>query len=265
MRNHFLFPYAGNKRLEVENIYNKIKNNLDDILVVVEPFVGSASISYFIRKKHPKKFKYILNDNNEKLIKLYRLMSDDDEKEIKTFEKNVNDIINTFNSFLNDEQRKQYYLLIKNMDSLESYFFTNKYYNIVPGLYPTFSRLKKIKSFSFNDYPIYEFLVNEDVEILFDDATEIYKKYKDIGKSHLIILDPPYLSLNNDFYENKSINIYEYLYENNISESKSFILFILENIWIIKLLFKNNFFSEEYDKTYERSKSKTKHVIISNF
>jgi len=77
-------------------------------------------------------------------------------------------------------------------------------------------------------------------------------------------MDPPYISTCNDFYYDHSMNIYEYLYNNKITNEKAKIYLILENIWIIKLLFQHNFILFEYDKKYESSKKQTTHIIISN-
>ena len=46
MKNHFFFSYAGNKREEVEHIYNKL--DLENIETIVEPFCGSCAVSYYI-------------------------------------------------------------------------------------------------------------------------------------------------------------------------------------------------------------------------
>ena len=70
--------YAGNKRNEVEGLYNEIKDQLNDIETIIEPFCGSSVFSYYLSLKHPKNFKYILNDNNKKLIKIYKIMKDED-------------------------------------------------------------------------------------------------------------------------------------------------------------------------------------------
>ena len=57
MKNHFYFPYVGNKREEVEYILNNL--NLDNITTIIEPFCGSCALSYYISTKYPNKFKYI--------------------------------------------------------------------------------------------------------------------------------------------------------------------------------------------------------------
>lgn len=263
-KNHFVFSYFGNKRQECKFIYDNIEDTLKEVKTIIEPYCGSSAISYYISIKQPKKFKYILNDNDENLIKLYKLMKDNDEKEITNFENTFNELINNFNSYDNDNDRKPYYESIKKYNNLCSYLFTHKYYAIRFGLYPPMTKINKIKPFKFIDYPIYHFLINEDVEILNNDALDLFKDFKDKGKDNFIILDPPYMALNNDLYSNKSVNIYEYLYYNNIDNMNSNIILVLENMWIIKLLFKDNNKSDEYDKKYMSNKKKTKHIIIKN-
>lgn len=46
MKNHFFIPYYGNKRQEVDKIYNEIKDDIDKYDIIVEPFCGSSAFSY---------------------------------------------------------------------------------------------------------------------------------------------------------------------------------------------------------------------------
>ena len=68
-QNHFIFGYAGNKRGEVEVIQNYLEQNynFEKIKTIVEPFCGTSAYSYYLSTLYPKKFKYILNDNNKLL------------------------------------------------------------------------------------------------------------------------------------------------------------------------------------------------------
>ena len=61
------------------------------------------------------------------------------------------------------------------------------------------------------------------------------------------------------------MNVYEYLSneESNIINLKSYIILVLENNWIINLLFKTNV-KKEYSKLYQVSKIKTSHILIDN-
>ena len=78
MKNHFFFPYVGNKRNEVGNILSYIEScNFNNIETIVEPFYGTSALSYYISTKYPNKFNYVLNDLDENLITLYKLVSND--------------------------------------------------------------------------------------------------------------------------------------------------------------------------------------------
>jgi hypothetical protein len=94
------------------------------------------------------------------------------------------------------------------------------------------------------------------------DGLEIYEKYKTDNKN-LIIIDPPYLNACNDFYFDSKANIYEHIYKNDIIKEKAKIYLILEDIWIIKLLF-NKYIIQSYDKKYMTTKKNTTHIIIYN-
>lgn len=252
MRNHFIMSYFGNKRSECEKIHENIKDIIikKNITTIVEPFCGSSAFSYYLSTLYPNKFKYILNDNDKDLIELYKIIKDK-KKRIK-FQNKINKIAET----LNDKTK---YNEMCKKDCLETYYLKRKIYSIRPGIFKLDYKYKEIL---FDTFPIVDFLENENVQLFNDDAITIFNKYKDDEKA-LIFLDPPYLALCNDFYSNKNVNIYEYLYINKINLMKSNVILVLEKIWIIELLF-NQYKIIEYDKMYQTSKKKTKHIIIIN-
>jgi site-specific DNA-adenine methylase len=96
------------------------------------------------------------------------------------------------------------------------------------------------------------------------EGLELYKNYQNNEKA-FIFLDPPYmLSFNGCYSREYNGNIYEYLYNNSINESKAYIVLVLEDVWIIRMIFKNNIINE-YEKSYRSQKArKTSHIIISN-
>ena len=254
-KNHFLISYPGNKRREVNNIFDQIETKLlkNKITTIIEPFCGSSAFSYFLSLKYPMKYKYILNDNNHYLIELYNIARDEDK--LKNFVLELNELVIDLN-------RIKYNDLIKK-EGLKYWIIKHTIYAIRAGLYPL-EGSKKIKSNYDNllTCPIINFLRTENIIILNDDAINIMNTYKD-DKKCLIFLDPPYLNSCNDFYLDAKCNIYEYLYNNQINTLKSYVVLCLENNWIIQLLFKR-FIKCEYAKQYELSKKKTTHMIISN-
>ena len=254
MKNHFIFSYAGNKRDEVEHIYKALENanSLKDITHIIEPFAGSCAMSVYLSMMHPQKYKYILNDNNIFLIELYRIFQDNEK--ITDFINNINSLCFVDDKFINKERYKE----ILKEKNCYTYYIEHKYYNIRPAMYPMSERAptKKINYDDIVKIPFIKFLQTENIEIYNLDALEIVKLYN--KKEMFLFLDPPYLSACNQFYQKTNINIYEWFFNN-----KNVLLnacFVLENMWIIKLLFQGIKIIE-YDKTYQISKKKTKHII----
>jgi site-specific DNA-adenine methylase len=263
MKNHFIISYPGNKRNEVQNVefIHDIKN-LKNIKTICEPFAGTAAFSYYLSTLYPKKFKYILNDIDSNLIELYKTIKNEELIQIINDEMNIK--INNFNKYDNDKDRGEYYKTIIKEKTFISWLFLHKIYNIRPGFYPLIVRVKQVKKFDLTEFPIYNFIKNEDVEILNGDGIKLLKDNIN-NKSFLYFIDPPYLCVANQFYDFYNCNIYEYFNENDIKKFKSKLILILENNWIIKLLFKKYISTgKTYAKTYQKSKNKTEHIIIMN-
>jgi hypothetical protein len=179
-----------------------------------------------------------------------------DEKKIDEFNETATNLIK---SFKNDKNK---YLEVVNAPTIYSWFIGNKIYTIRPKLYPLTKKYKE--EIDLRKYPIYNFYKNANIEFYNEDGINIYEKYKN-DESTLLFLDPPYLQSYNDFYEknNKRINIYEYLYNNNINNEKANIFLMLEDIWINRLLFKNNYIFEKYKKMYAPKQKITNHILIT--
>lgn len=252
MKNHFFIGYAGNKRNEVDNILSYIEEltNLNNIETIVEPFCGTSALSFFISTKYPKKFKYVLNDLDKNLIELYKIATD--PQKLKKFNEELNLKVKLI---LN----KEAYNLIKSENTFMSWFITHKIYAIKSGLY----KLGYVpQEYNLIDVPIVHFLQTESITFSNVDGIEILKEYNDNDKA-IIFLDPPYLIAENSFYNSTKTNIYEYLYHHNINYLNAFIVLVLEDNWIIKLLFKDDI-KKTYNKLYQGSKKQTNHLLISN-
>lgn len=247
MKNHFIIPYFGNKRNEVEFIYEEFKK-AKNIKIIVECFCGSCALSYYISSIHPKKYKYILNDNNGFLIELMKIMKDENK---------FNLWIDEINKIIELIKDKESYVKYTDKNTLNGWFIGNKYYNIRPFLYPNGKKINKIK----NDIPILNFLRNEDITLINEDGAEVFNKYKD-NKNCVMFIDPPYIMTNNSFYANPDFKIYESLI--NIKKYKTKIICALNDNFFIRLIFSKNKIIE-YDKKYQTNKKKIKHLIITNF
>ena len=249
-KNHFYISYAGNKRTEAERIYNYI--DFSGIDTVIEPFCGTCAMSYFINTKIPN-LNYIFNDNNKFLKDMYEILIDDNK---------IKDTEEKYKVLIKDMTKDKYYQILKE-NNLLGWLLTHKYYTIRAGLYPL-DGIKKLNELNLKSHPIYEFFKNNKDRITFynKDAVDIVNEYKN-NSNCLILFDPPYLDACNDFYNDSKVNIYEYLYFNQIRDMKAKVYLILENNWIIQLLFKDNE-KIEYDKFYQPSKKKTTHLIIKN-
>lgn len=258
MKNHFITAYFGNKRDEVETIYNEIikNNSFDNIKTIVEPFCGSSAMSYYISTKHPKKYKYILNDNNTFLIELYKIFSNEDK--IKEFINKINKIC--FDKNLKFMTKEKYDLLMKET-TVESYFIANKFYSIRPAMYPLNKNIIPLEIEKIMKIPIISFLKNENIIFTNEDAIKCINDNN--NKESLILCDPPYLMACNDFYNSSNTNIYEWFYDNNKLLINT--AFVLESTWVIKLLFKDIGTKTIYEKIYRGPKKKKVDHIIAFF
>lgn len=251
-KNHFFIPYFGNKREEVDKIYNEI--NFKNIDTIIEPFCGTSAISYYISTQNPKKFKYILNDNNIQLIELYNIL----KNEVMT-----NKLIQDLETLHSKIKCKEDYDKYKPAENIVNYVYKNLVYNIRPNLYPKDKPVSEDRFKNLFKAPIIDFLRTENIEITNMDAIELIEKYKD-KKNCFIFLDPPYLLTENRFYKNPELNIYEYLSYNDIKKMKSKILLCVNDNWILKLIF-SKYKIITYDKIYQTTKKKLQHIIIKNF
>jgi hypothetical protein len=174
------------------------------------------------------------------------------------------DIFSEWDDIKDINLRKAAYVKIAKDINFINWVFINKVYNIRSGLCPHDKRFS-LKSFdSFKKAPVFEFLRTADIELSNLSGVDVYKKYCDNEKA-IIFIDPPYISSCNSFYTDPNVNIYEYLCDNDIKLKKSVIVLCLENIWIIRLLFKNVSNITYYDKQYENTTRKqTVHMVIIN-
>jgi hypothetical protein len=254
MTNHFIFTYLGNKRNEFKYLDNVI-DDIDNYDTIIEPFCGSSAISFNIWLKYPNK-KFVLNDSSDDLMKVYNLIKTEDVETIQNrlldIKKTINNDKDVFNMMYKDFKQS------KDKD-IYQYIYFNKFFCMCRvGAYIEC----KFKDFTKQQYKFFEFIKTANITFMNNDWYDVFKEYSNIEKA-LIIFDPPYLLSYNMFYQNFNTNIYEFFFNNNIKQFKAKLILILENTWIIKLLFKDEK-AFIYDKFYQISKKQTNHIIISN-
>ena len=120
--NKALFSYFGNKDREIETIMNNLPdmNNID---IIIEPYCGSFSLIRHLILLYPDK-KYICVDNDEKLIKTYNDIIDDDK-----YNKIANNLKNT------EIKTKEEYNIYRKINTTESYIYYHSVYALRPGLF----------------------------------------------------------------------------------------------------------------------------------
>lgn len=260
MTSHFYLPYAGNKNREMVEIYPKL--NLENVEIVVEPYAGTCAMSYHIWLKNKNApLRYVLNDMDPFLFELYQVAKDPARQE--EVEKQFNEWVDAFNVFETMDGRKLFYLSLKAKNTFESKLFIHKIYQIRAGLCPTLENTKKANYLCFKKAPVYEFFNTANITFTNNDGLSTYNEYRKEAKA-IILLDPPYLLSELTYYQNSSgVKIYEYLGENKMEDEQAKIYLIVENTWIMRLLFKN-LMIHQYPKKYENKHTKTIHAIFSN-
>jgi site-specific DNA-adenine methylase len=263
-KNHFPFSYKGNKRNEIENIINNIdfKNKKN----IVEPFTGSSAMSFGIWKKYGNQFNYYLNDIDEKVVKVHNLLRNET---IQNIEDNVNRVRQ---DVLSQEDKKEFHKSInENNRDIYDYIYVSKYCmrglthlcHIDTEKWKNEKRLLTSYKFTSSQLQFIEFIKSPNVFITNNDYKTIYEEHKNNSKS-IILLDPPYVNSDKSFYHSNDTEIYTYLSNNSIKKNKASIYVIVDDNWIMRIVFKDTNVLSVYDKTYEIIHRQVKHVIFSN-
>ena len=124
IENIALFSYFGNKDKEMHIIKDNIPD-MDNIDTIIEPYCGSFALIRYLISIYPNK-KYICNDNDKMLIKIYKALQDD---------KICNELVEFFKTF--EVKGKAEYDKFNKENSLKSYLFTHIIYRIRNGIYTT--------------------------------------------------------------------------------------------------------------------------------
>ena len=253
-KNHFFIPYAGNKRNEVDELIKEI--NFEGVKNIIEPFCGSSAYSFHIWLKYGNAFNYYLNDNNKMLIDFYDLFKNE------TLE-TINDGLTLIKEQTTTKDEWMNHFKTAEITPIRNLFYCKFSNHCRMGMYPLNKSISGIFKPSPLQLKFLEFIKSPNVHISNDDWSVVFNLFKN-NKEVLFIFDPPYINSDNSFYLEKTLNIYQDFYENKDVNYQSHIYFIMEDIWIIRMLFAHYKIYEPYKKKYEISKKETHHIIISN-
>jgi len=256
--------WAGGKSQLINEIEQVLPNNLaEKKFTYIEPFVGSGAILFWMLANSPKLEKAVINDVNEDLINVYKIIAANPEELISVLEI----LQNEFHSLEGNEDNKKLYYYQKrelyntrssdrttqaalfiylNRTCFNGLYRVNKknYFNVPMGGYkkPTICDKENILAVS---------NALQKVEILSGDFEQTLHF---AGKETLFYLDPPYkpLSLTSHF---NSYNKLEFNDEEQI-RLKNFCLkidslgynWILSNSDVRGIDPNNNFFDELYSE-----------------
>jgi site-specific DNA-adenine methylase len=244
------FSRLGNKMTDIKYFkdflpYDKINN-------VIEPFCGSFAVSRICYD--PTKYKIYLNDNDINLINTINNINKYEE-EVETIRQNITDKTITSATQLKEYMKNNNFIF---SNELQKKFIVRGFLNAnkTKGDFTKIKDFLKLCIITNNDYKL------------------IMEEHKN-NKNTFIFLDPPYFNSDNTYYQdyqndtndNKNIKdntgMYIYMME-YIKNCKCKILLIINSNEILKYLYKD-YIRGEYEKIYQVTKKKTKHLIITNY
>jgi len=261
------FPYIGNKRTEMSHIEPFI--NLDNIDYIVEPFCGSCSFSLFVYNEYlrdkNKKLKFRCNDIEERLIAIFN--------DVK--KGNIEDYLNYGKSVQKLDMEEKKKISKKYLENIHNTDKENllRYFYIACSTFKSFTMfmprdVNRKYDLSKKQVIMTEFCKSKDVKFICSEYKKIFDKYRE-NKNALLFIDPPYLNSFNvkyDTYYDKNIDVSSYYVDikNLLKNAKCKVIVVINNICLMNDYYKD-FIKCIYGKTYQTYKTKTEHMILTNF
>lgn len=204
----FYHSYAGNKRNELKYIFKTMDDvkKFENVEYIIEPFCGTCVFSRFLFQFYPNK-KYVCNDINERHINFLNYVKLNSSK----------DILLKFNELKRIYGTKEEYMKIDfSTNDIHLYYFINAFKNIRIGMFPT-NRKPADKEYTIQFQELDAFFMSRNVKLVQGNFTDILHQYGTLNS--VFYLDPPYMSLCNDWYK---------LNNGDITETISFALKMLD-------------------------------------
>lgn len=250
----FILNRLGNKTNDIKYFKKYLPKN--NVINIIEVFGGTFAT---IRNEYyDDKYNKIVNDNDTQLFYVYT-----------NCDKYV-DFSNRFNEDLKKYVNEKKILQDGYINIFEKYKNEdNKFFDLYTKSHIVRGKMCHIKKNNVQFDKIFN-------NIIFscDDYKNIINKYKHDDKA-FIFLDPPYLFSDNSQYEKTSkmfddcdldntdimIELYNLFNDKTV---KCKIMLIINDLKILRWLFKD-FIIDTYEKIYQLSKKKQKHLIICNY
>lgn len=244
-----VFGRLGNKTNDIKFFKDRLPT---DCKIVVEPFCGTCAISKYMSNIY-NDLQYHLNDLDENIF----LILNDIDGYIE-FKKDTN---NKYKDFvLNDDDTKYKYIrwktYVENIDNKFTKIFVQE--NFIKG--------SMFRCSNVNPDPKDILLYNTAIKTN-KDYIDIMEQYED-DKDAFLFIDPPYLFSDNSGYvpqkdDTDSTYIIVYLSQ-FLMRCKCKIMIIINDLKILRHLF-GDYVKGDYSRTYQLSKKKASHLIITNY
>ena len=235
---------------------------------IVEPFCGGSSVSLYYEDY------CLLNDINESVINLYKVISSDDYyalqnriNEIKSYEHDElskvyyssRDIINSPNSYTQLEWAIAYIVVRQLCFSGMERYNKNGQFNVPYGHYKKMSCNLSLQHHQF---------FKDKVTLTHDDAISIIEK---CNKDDWIFIDPPYLDRLGYTKGDGGLELHSRLIEAmKVTQSKWLFVhsdceFYRDNLSEFNIITKDFKYMQNFGKDKDHSGSKVKHLYITNY
>jgi len=250
IRQPFYYSYVGSKYQEIPLFVNWLPT--DQSTTIVEPFAGSAAVSYHLFQNGFHNIN--ISDRDPFLLELWDRVRDDDKRN-----QLITELADTVSSISNKEQ---YVALMKQRNFISELIGTTWYsyhHKIYPmtGPRPNFNEIY--------NRPYTTFL--QQINAVQSDFIPMCERYRN-DPNAFIFLDPPYVNEDNSYYSNDGNvfdmeSMYTYIHD-LIANARCKVLMIVSDRLLMRLLFKD-MITGSYPKQYQFSKKRVNHLIIANY
>jgi len=267
-RKQNIIDYIGNKYDETKIIKDIIDWNKYD--VIIEPFCGSFGFSRYIvwnNMADLNKKKFIFMDINKDLINFYNEIKKMKINEIKEIIDKYNEFVDfVYEKFKCNHQNNYIYLDRKKVDKYISGMKDTFFKKIIIYNYSTsgFCRIVRKK----NIFDSINMIRHKNVMFVCDSYLNIDKHLPKNGKV-LMYLDPPYYnsSVNKTAYDVDVSDLYEIFKKINedLNDKRKYDSILVHKGDILMELLWDKHKKFEFNKTYQITKKKVKHIVFGNF